>query len=163
GSPSPTSLPPSNSPGALPATPRSGPPASAALCNAIGTWMRLKPSASASTPSGRTPNTGSSPTAPGTPRPSTASAASRCSPTAPEGPRHDRSQAHRDPRRDPAVPGTPVRTLLPSHGEPENRPEPGGRMTTTATPVDNGVNVEALLGARAAMADNPEIAQFQWR
>jgi uncharacterized OsmC-like protein len=31
------------------------------------------------------------------------------------------------------------------------------------TPVDNGVNVEALLGARAALADNPEIAQFQWR
>jgi hypothetical protein len=36
-------------------------------------------------------------------------------------------------------------------------------MTTTATPVDNGVNVEALLGARAAMAGSPEIAQFQWR
>ena len=36
-------------------------------------------------------------------------------------------------------------------------------MTTTATPVDNGVNVEALLGARTAMADSPEIAQFQWR
>jgi uncharacterized OsmC-like protein len=36
-------------------------------------------------------------------------------------------------------------------------------MTATATPVDNGVNVEALLGARAAMADSPEIAQFQWR
>ena len=31
------------------------------------------------------------------------------------------------------------------------------------TPVDNGVNVEALLGARAALADNPEIAKFQWR
>jgi uncharacterized OsmC-like protein len=29
--------------------------------------------------------------------------------------------------------------------------------------IDNGVNVEALLGARAAMADQPEIAQFQWR
>ena len=29
--------------------------------------------------------------------------------------------------------------------------------------IDNGVNVEALLGARTAMADNPEIAQFQWR
>lgn len=36
-------------------------------------------------------------------------------------------------------------------------------MTITTTPVENGVNVEALLGARAAMADNPEIAQFQWR
>lgn len=36
-------------------------------------------------------------------------------------------------------------------------------MTTTGAPVDNGVNVEALLGARAALADAPEIAQFQWR
>lgn len=34
-------------------------------------------------------------------------------------------------------------------------------MTTTMT--DNGVNVEALLGARAMFADAPEIAQFQWR
>jgi uncharacterized OsmC-like protein len=34
-------------------------------------------------------------------------------------------------------------------------------MTTSI--VDNGVNVEALLGARAAFADTPEIARFQWR
>ena len=34
-------------------------------------------------------------------------------------------------------------------------------MTTSV--VDNGVNVEALLGAREALADAPEIAQFQWR
>ena len=34
-------------------------------------------------------------------------------------------------------------------------------MTTSL--VDNGVNVEALLGAREAFADAPEIAQFQWR
>ena len=34
-------------------------------------------------------------------------------------------------------------------------------MTTAL--VDNGVNVEALLGAREAFADAPEIAQFQWR
>ena len=34
-------------------------------------------------------------------------------------------------------------------------------MTTSV--VDNGVNVEALLGAREALADTPEIAQFQWR
>jgi uncharacterized OsmC-like protein len=33
----------------------------------------------------------------------------------------------------------------------------------TASVVDNGVNVEALLGARDAFADAPEIAQFQWR
>jgi len=36
-------------------------------------------------------------------------------------------------------------------------------MTITTTPVDNGVNVEALLGARDAFSDSPEIAQFQWR
>lgn len=29
--------------------------------------------------------------------------------------------------------------------------------------VDNGVNVEALLGARGVLADAPEAAQFQWR
>ena len=34
-------------------------------------------------------------------------------------------------------------------------------MTTSV--VDNGVNVAALLGARAAFADAPQIAQFQWR
>src|ERR1700734_1256577 len=36
-------------------------------------------------------------------------------------------------------------------------------MTTTEIPVDNGVNVEALLGVRGALADTPQIAQFQWR
>ncbi len=36
-------------------------------------------------------------------------------------------------------------------------------MTTTSTQVDNGVNVDALLGVRAALPDTPEIAQFQWR
>ena len=34
-------------------------------------------------------------------------------------------------------------------------------MTTSV--VDNGVNVEALLSARKAFADRPEIARFQWR
>lgn len=36
-------------------------------------------------------------------------------------------------------------------------------MTTTTAPVDNGVNVEALLGAREAMTETPAAAQFQWR
>ena len=36
-------------------------------------------------------------------------------------------------------------------------------MTTIDTPVDNGVNVDALLGVRAALPDTPEVAQFQWR
>ena len=31
------------------------------------------------------------------------------------------------------------------------------------TPVDNGVNVEALLGARQALTDMPDAAQFNWR
>lgn len=36
-------------------------------------------------------------------------------------------------------------------------------MTTMHAQVDNGVNVEALLGVRDALADTPEIAQFHWR
>jgi uncharacterized OsmC-like protein len=36
-------------------------------------------------------------------------------------------------------------------------------METAAHPVDNGVNVSALLGARDALTANPEAAQFQWR
>jgi organic hydroperoxide reductase OsmC/OhrA len=37
-------------------------------------------------------------------------------------------------------------------------------MTTTESPaVDNGVNVEALLGAREHMTEMPALAQFTWR
>ena len=36
-------------------------------------------------------------------------------------------------------------------------------MTTTGTPVDNGVNVQALLDARTALAETPAGAQFTWR
>ena len=36
-------------------------------------------------------------------------------------------------------------------------------MTDTATPVDNGVNVEFLLKAQEALADQPEGANFKWR
>jgi uncharacterized OsmC-like protein len=36
-------------------------------------------------------------------------------------------------------------------------------MSATAIPVDNGVNVEALLGARQALTDAPEAARFTWR
>jgi uncharacterized OsmC-like protein len=36
-------------------------------------------------------------------------------------------------------------------------------MTATEPQIDNGVNVEALLGARNAFADTPEIAEFRWR
>ena len=37
-------------------------------------------------------------------------------------------------------------------------------MTQTDTPiVDNGVNIEALRGARQALTDAPEAAKFQWR
>ena len=36
-------------------------------------------------------------------------------------------------------------------------------MSTTKSAPDNGVNVEALLGARQALSETPEAAQFQWR
>lgn len=36
-------------------------------------------------------------------------------------------------------------------------------MKQTAIKVDNGVNVEALLGARQALTDAPEAARFKWR
>ena len=36
-------------------------------------------------------------------------------------------------------------------------------MTATQTPVNNGVNVEALLGARVALTDAPAAAKFTWR
>ncbi len=36
-------------------------------------------------------------------------------------------------------------------------------MTTTDTPVNNGVNVQALLDARTALVDAPEAAQFTWK
>jgi uncharacterized OsmC-like protein len=36
-------------------------------------------------------------------------------------------------------------------------------MSTTATPVDNGVDVAFLLGAREALTAEPEGAKFKWR
>jgi uncharacterized OsmC-like protein len=36
-------------------------------------------------------------------------------------------------------------------------------MTITDNPVDNGVNTEALLGAREALSNAPEAAEFTWR
>lgn len=36
-------------------------------------------------------------------------------------------------------------------------------MSESASTVDNGVNVEALLGAREALTEAPAGAQFQWR
>ena len=36
-------------------------------------------------------------------------------------------------------------------------------MTSTSTAVNNGVNVEALLGAREALTEAPAAAKFQWR
>jgi uncharacterized OsmC-like protein len=36
-------------------------------------------------------------------------------------------------------------------------------MTATETPVNNGVNVEALLAAREALTAAPEAAKFAWR
>lgn len=36
-------------------------------------------------------------------------------------------------------------------------------MSITSSPVDNGVNTEALLGARDALSNAPEAAEFTWR
>ena len=36
-------------------------------------------------------------------------------------------------------------------------------MTITDTPIDNGVNTAALLGAREALTAAPEAAEFTWR
>ncbi len=36
-------------------------------------------------------------------------------------------------------------------------------MSASSTTVNNGVNVEALLEARAALTEAPEAAQFKWR
>ena len=36
-------------------------------------------------------------------------------------------------------------------------------MSVTKNPVDNGVNVDALLAARQALTDAPAAAQFKWR
>jgi len=36
-------------------------------------------------------------------------------------------------------------------------------MSTQTSTADNGVNVEALLGAREALAEAPQAARFQWR
>jgi uncharacterized OsmC-like protein len=36
-------------------------------------------------------------------------------------------------------------------------------MTMTTKPVDNGVNTEALIGAREALSQAPEAAEFTWR
>lgn len=36
-------------------------------------------------------------------------------------------------------------------------------MTMTDSPIDNGVNVQALLDAREALTASPEAAQFEWR
>jgi uncharacterized OsmC-like protein len=36
-------------------------------------------------------------------------------------------------------------------------------MATQETPIDNGVNVQALLDARTALSEAPEGAQFTWR
>src|SRR5690606_11098983 len=47
-----------------------------------------------------------------------------------------------------------------------NRPQGSFLMIITAqkeVAVNNGVNVEALLGARAALEQTPDAAQFKWR
>ena len=36
-------------------------------------------------------------------------------------------------------------------------------MSITDTPVDNGINLDALLDAREALGGQPELAEFEWR
>jgi uncharacterized OsmC-like protein len=36
-------------------------------------------------------------------------------------------------------------------------------MSTTATPIDNGINLGAILEAREALSGAPEAGQFKWR
>ena len=36
-------------------------------------------------------------------------------------------------------------------------------MNVSVIKVDNGVNVEALIGARTALTEAPEAAKFKWR
>jgi uncharacterized OsmC-like protein len=36
-------------------------------------------------------------------------------------------------------------------------------MIITDTPVDNGINLQALLDARVALTEQPELGDFQWR
>src|ERR1700688_2363786 len=69
------------------------------------------------------------------------------------------------PRRRPG-PARPPLTPRRSRSQPERvrsihtKETP---MTITDNPVDNGVNVAALLGAREALSATPEAAEFTWR
>src|SRR6185312_14806837 len=42
-------------------------------------------------------------------------------------------------------------------------PRRNGMTQTDAPTVDNGVNIDAIRGARQALTDAPEAAQFEWR
>ena len=58
----------------------------------------------------------------------------------------------------------PSKALLQAELTEVDRPNDYEGVTVmTRSVVDNGVNIEALLGAREAFADAPEIARFQWR
>jgi uncharacterized OsmC-like protein len=51
----------------------------------------------------------------------------------------------------------------PDIANPSNAAEQTEKKTMPATKVDNGVNVEALLGAREALTATPEGAKFNWK
>src|SRR5262249_12125711 len=69
--------------------------------------------------------------------------------------------------REPSMPRVlfPRRSPRSSVELPELRGRSGRNdtMATTDTPVNNGVNVDALLGAREALSEAPPAAQFTWR
>src|SRR5690242_11410704 len=65
--------------------------------------------------------------------------------------------------RPPSHGGVGARTMR-GVGVPAPAPTQEEPMTQTESPtVDNGVNIEALRGARQALTDAPEAARFQWR
>src|SRR4029079_8829407 len=57
----------------------------------------------------------------------------------------------------------PIRHIARSHAGERDAAGRSLPMTTTDTPVNNGVNVAALLPAREALTAAPEAANFTWR
>lgn len=56
-----------------------------------------------------------------------------------------------------------MKTIPSSSQVPASADEMEKIMTTTENPIDNGVNVAALLEAREALGQAPEAAEFEWR
>ena len=100
-----------------------------------------------------------------------ASPSPRCSAASPISVSPSRRDTAVDPRRRPRPPRprrapdrrSPVVRSPTPHQHRRHQPSRKDRMTMTSNPVDNGVNTAALLGAREALSDAPEAAEFTWR